>query len=736
MTTYSWIQANNGDWTVSGAWTQPGFPSNGGDTAVIGATGSLYTVTLSTSESVAVLDITSADVTLDITAGSLNTGTIMGAAGSTIDVATGAKLSAYAATDESGVLNLMAGSTLGAATLTASQGSVVDLGAGAVLTGYGATTLAGAMDVNGGTVAASNGFTETATGALTVAAAGSLYDGSAITIAAGARATLETGATLATSALTVNGTIVAVSGTDTIAASSINGGGAILAQGGTALVTGGLIGTTAGLEVGADSAIETTGALYYGAAVAVSYLGTGGGFVYDNGSDGHVIFKLAGMEVAASGATYLDLALSPGITVGTGGRGVGTTGTVVLSNGDTLALTGITGGGPWAVEETADGSGTAFSLAPVCYAAGTRLRTPDGERPIETLAGGDLVVTLAEDGQQAHPVVWIGRRGIDLARHPRPEMVAPIRIRRGAFAEAVPQRDLLVSPDHAILCDGMLIAARQLVNGASILQEPARGTVTYLHVELDTHAILLAEGLAAESYLDTGNRGFFANGTGTLRLHPEPAGDHADRAIASCAPFVLDPDRVRPVWEGLTRRARALGLTLPSRAGTTEPALRVRVDARDLTPTRAPDGTLILARPAGGGAIRLISRAARPTELQPWVEDRRRLGVCVRCLRLRDGAAWHDIPLDDPGLTGGWWAIEAGSAGPRRWTDGDALVPLPARRTPCVLEIGIDHDAMTYPRESPPRTPGGLTRAGMAGGQILPGASAPPGRTRLGLPRF
>ena len=702
MTTYRWLPAHSGTWTTSAAWTPSGFPSNGGDTAVIGVAGSAYTVTLSVSEQVAVLVIASADATLDITAGQPSTGTILAVAGSTIDVATGAGLSAYGATDESGVLNLMAASTLGAGTLTAGQGSTIDLGVGAVLTGYGATTLAGIMDVNGGTVSTSNGVTETATGALTVAAAGLVHDSSAITIAAGARATLETGATLATGALTANGTIVAISGTDTIAVGSINGSGAILAQGGTVLVTGGLIGATAALDVGAGSAIVTTGALYYGAAVAVSYVGAGGGFVYDNSTDDHVIFNLSGMEVAASAATYLELALSPGITVSSGGRGSGASGTIVLSNGDTLALTGITGGSPWAVETTAVGGGSAFSLAPVCYAVGTRLLTPDGERPIETLAVGDLVMTLAEGRLRAQSVVWIGRRCIDLARHPRLEVVAPIRIRRGAFAVAVPRRDLLVSPDHAILCDGMLIAARQLVNGASIVQESARGAVTYFHVELATHAILFAEGLAAESYLDTGNRSFFADAAGALSLHPGLAEHRADRAAASCAPFVWGPERVRPVWEGLATRAQALGFALPSAAGTTEPALRVRVAGRELTPTPAPDGTLMLALPAGTDAIRLISRAARPTELRPWLEDRRRLGVCVRHLRLRDGATWHDIPLDDPALIGGWWAIEAGSDGPRRWTDGDALLPLPPRHAPCVLAIGIDHGAMIYPWTSLP----------------------------------
>jgi hypothetical protein len=75
----------------------------------------------------------------------------------------------------------------------------------------------------------------------------------------------------------------------------------------------------------------------------------------------------------------------------------------------------------------------------------------------------------------------------------------------GAFAPGCPDRDLYLSPDHAVLVDGVLIPVCYLVNGTMIVQEP-RDSVTYWHVELSEHAVICAEGVAAESYLDTGNR--------------------------------------------------------------------------------------------------------------------------------------------------------------------------------------------------------------------------------------
>lgn len=134
-----------------------------------------------------------------------------------------------------------------------------------------------------------------------------------------------------------------------------------------------------------------------------------------------------------------------------------------------------------------------------CFVAGTLIATPGGAVPVESLTAGDLVLTA--DGQ-ARPVRWLGRS--TLSRFGRdPLSLLPIRIKAGALAQNVPARDLLVSPGHAVLVGGVLVHATALVNGTSIVREQDTPLLfTYYHVELDSHALLLAEGAPAESFLD------------------------------------------------------------------------------------------------------------------------------------------------------------------------------------------------------------------------------------------
>ncbi len=143
-----------------------------------------------------------------------------------------------------------------------------------------------------------------------------------------------------------------------------------------------------------------------------------------------------------------------------------------------------------------------------CFAAGTQILTPRGGIAVDTLRIGDLVTTASGDQR---PVRWVGRQTVS-TRFGDPLRVLPIRIRAGAIADGLPARDLLLSPDHAVLLDGFLAQAGALVNGSSIIRERnVSETFTYYHIEIDEHGLILAEGLPAETFVDNICRQSFDN---------------------------------------------------------------------------------------------------------------------------------------------------------------------------------------------------------------------------------
>jgi Hint domain len=333
-----------------------------------------------------------------------------------------------------------------------------------------------------------------------------------------------------------------------------------------------------------------------------------------------------------------------------------------------------------------------------CYARGTMIQTPAGEVAVETMRPGQQVITLIDGVVVPQAVKWVGHRRIDLTRHPRPETVAPIRVERDAFVDNVPHRDLLLSPDHAVFIDGMLICVRQLVNGSTIRRETGWSAVDYCHLELDQHAVVLAEGFTVESYLDTGNRAFFANSGAPLVLHPDLPNENRvpTRAADSCAPFVSDDASVRPVWQGVADRAAAIGRAAPVRVTTTDADPRLQCpDGRIIMPLLRDNDRVIFALPGVASEVRLVSRAQAPGEVRPWLSDPRRLGTRVKRIVQRGAGETREIPMDHPDFARGWWEIEHDGPGMSRWTDGAAVLPLPLRRGPVLLEIHFA-GAMTF----------------------------------------
>ncbi len=314
-----------------------------------------------------------------------------------------------------------------------------------------------------------------------------------------------------------------------------------------------------------------------------------------------------------------------------------------------------------------------------CLAAGTFVRTPSGDVRIEDLWNCNEIVTLRDGAETVEPIKWVGRRRVDVKRHPRPELIAPVRIRAGAIAEGRPARDVLVSPEHAIYCDGVLVQARALMNGGSIFQERATESVIYFHVELESHGVFFAENLPVESYLDNGDRSFFESDEEAVMLHPalksEPEVD-IRKTGAAYAPFITAPEAVEPIWRRIAERSAEIGYSVPELQVTRNADLHILADGKIIRPISDRDERYTFVLPAGVQAASLVSRFSIPVDLVPYADDPRRLGVAVKSISIKTQDQEIVVPVDFPADAAGWYDPERSGTSMWRWTDGAAELPL------------------------------------------------------------
>ena len=336
---------------------------------------------------------------------------------------------------------------------------------------------------------------------------------------------------------------------------------------------------------------------------------------------------------------------------------------------------------------TSGGSYDGFIIP--CYCSGAAILTEGGEVAVETLTVGDLVVTARGERR---PIQWIGHRTLDIAKHPFPAEVWPVRVSAGAFGENLPRRDLWISPRHAVFFNNVLIPIIHLANGSTIAQQRVQH-VSYWHVELESHDLLLAEGLAAESFLDCGTRAGFANHRGFVELHPSFAPKTWSDA---CAPLLEGGAELADARRALVARAESMGFRRAS-----DPELHILVDGEIIWPRRRDDGAYAFVLPNDARPSRLMSRTWRPADGDEGAGgDQRHLGVAVHSLEV-DGCL---LDLDSPNRFGeGWGDCEGGRPNFWRWTNGAATLP-PSRQ----IALKISGDAARYwaaPEESePPQT--------------------------------
>lgn len=364
--------------------------------------------------------------------------------------------------------------------------------------------------------------------------------------------------------------------------------------------------------------------------------------------------------VAIAGFGYRDEILTNSVAAAESLIAGGLTFTTDLLENYTLAVQSLASGAAISLQ---------YDASPPCFARGSRLLTPTGYAPVEDLKPGGLVITHSG---AARPISWIGWRTIDLATHTRPQAIRPIRIRAGAIDDFTPARDVTLSPDHALYLRGQLVPVKYLVNGATIIRDSTTPAVTYFHIELDHHDILIAENLAVESYIDTGNRNAFANCAGTPRPNPvfgrgRQWDSRAAANLCTAGPLLRD------IRRALLARVTALGYR-----HRTIPAISLLANGKPI-PRAFGAATLPCFRlpPGHDGVWTIRSAAFVPAEMSCGDtddEDWRELGIAIRRVKLD----LKSVALRDIARSG----IHPRAAGDvADWTDGNATIEIPKSTT-------------------------------------------------------
>jgi hypothetical protein len=248
-----------------------------------------------------------------------------------------------------------------------------------------------------------------------------------------------------------------------------------------------------------------------------------------------------------------------------------------------------------------------IEAAPVapCFAAGTLILTEQGETRVEELVPDDVVI-LAE-GEMASVLA--------IKLYAFEGLTAPVRIAAGGLATGVPERDLVVSPDHGVYFDGSLVAAKELVDGVVIRPLAAAGDIRFFTLELVRHGIVLAEGAALES--------FSRKPVVASRVKRDGGGFTR----------VTKGEALAGIRARLHARKLMLGYTVMVAGGI---ELEVRGEA--LAPVGSAEGRVSFALPAGTVEAAVKTATFVPAETDPSSTDRRVLGIAMTEI-LYDGRA-------------------------------------------------------------------------------------------------
>lgn len=212
-----------------------------------------------------------------------------------------------------------------------------------------------------------------------------------------------------------------------------------------------------------------------------------------------------------------------------------------------------------AIDRTARAAGARAAGGVICFTPETRIATPQGVALIRDLRPGMRILTKDNGPQE---ILWSGHRRMTGARLYAMPHLRPIRFRAGALGVGRPEDELLVSPQHRMLVRGaaaqalfntpeVLVAAEDLLNDGSIMVDHALREVTYVHILLEHHNIVWANGLETESFhpsntalemIDPLQRKALLGLLPGIAENPQSYGDYARRNLSGSEAAILRHD--------------------------------------------------------------------------------------------------------------------------------------------------------------------------------------------------
>jgi hypothetical protein len=208
------------------------------------------------------------------------------------------------------------------------------------------------------------------------------------------------------------------------------------------------------------------------------------------------------------------------------------------------------------IDRTHSGAGARVAGGVICFTPDTRISTPNGLCQIRNLRRGDKILTRDNGPQE---VLWTGHRRMTGARLYAMPHLRPIRFKANAMGLYRPDEDLLVSPQHRMLVKGaaaqalfntpeVLVAAEDLINDSTITVDHQLREVTYVHILLEQHNVVWANGLETESFhpsntamdtVDPAQRDVLKEILPDIEANPQGYGDYARRNISTSEAAIL-----------------------------------------------------------------------------------------------------------------------------------------------------------------------------------------------------